>query len=235
MPEDHEERAGHGARDDYDEPDEFDDLDDLDDFEDDEEDEPGGPGRHWPAPGYPPGDPGYPPGDPGYPPGGGHRGGGNGARRGWLLALTAVVAAAAGFGVVAAALHDATGNPAAASATPSSSAPAGSGAAPSSGAGNGTQPAPQGGGLPSLPPGAMERLVIGGQVTAVSATSITLNGGGQEITAKVTRATRVTGKVSSISGVKVGDLVSASISGANGKLTVDSIQDPASLPSGSGQ
>jgi hypothetical protein len=232
MPEDHEDRAGHGARDDYDEPDEFDefdDLDDLDDFEDDEEeDEPGGPGRHWPAPGYPPG-------DPGYPPGGWHRGGGNGARRGWLLALTAVVAACAGFGVVAAALHDETGSPAAASATPSSSAPARSGAAPSSGAGNGTQPAPQGGGLPSLPPGAMERLVIGGQVTAVSATSITLNGGGQEITAKVTRATRVTGKVSSISGVKVGDLVSASISGANGKLTADSIQDPASLPSGSGQ
>ena len=48
-------------------------------------------------------------------------------------------------------------------------------------------------------------------------------------------ATKVTGKVTSISGVKVGDFVSASISGANGKLTADSIQDPASLPSGSGQ
>jgi hypothetical protein len=81
----------------------------------------------------------------------------------------------------------------------------------------------------------MERLEIGGQVTAVSATSITLNGGGQEITATVTRTTKVTGKVTSISGVKVGDFVSASISGANRKLTADSIQDPASLPSGSGQ
>ena len=230
MPENHDERAGHGARDEFDEPDEFDDLDDLDDFEDDDEDEPGGPGRAWPAPGYPPG-------DPGYPPGGWHRGGGNGARRGWLLGLTAVVAAAAGFGAVAVALHDATGSPAAASATPSSGAPGagGSGAAPSSGAGNGTQLAPRGGGVQSLPPGATEHLEIGGPVTAVSATSITLDGGGQAITAAVTRSTTVTGKVTRISGIKVGDFVSASITGANGKLTADSIQDPASLPSGSGQ
>jgi len=148
------------------------------------------------------------------------------------------VAAAFGFGVVVVALHAAAG-PANAGAAPSSSATGSPGAVPpksgASGAGNGTQPAPQGGGLPSLPPGAMERLEIGGQVTAVSATSITLNGGGRKITATVTRATKVTGKVTSISGVKVGDFVSASISGANGKLTAGSIQDPASLPSGSGQ
>jgi hypothetical protein len=225
MPEDYDEAAGYGARDDFDEPDEF---DDLDDFDDDEDDEPAGPGRGWPAPGYPPG-------DPGYPPDGWHRGGGNGARRGWLLALTAVVAAAAGFGVVAAALHDVTGSPAV-SAAPASSAPAasGSGAAPSSGAGSGTHLAPPGGGVP-LPPGATERLEIGGRVTAVSATSITLDGGGQAITAAVTRATTITGKVTSIGGIKVGDLVSASITGANGKLTASSIQDPASLPSGASQ
>ena len=225
MPEDYDEPAGYGARDDFDEPDE---LDDLDDFDDDDDDEPAGPGRAWPAPGYPPG-------DPDYPPGGWHRGGGNGTRRGWPLALTAVVAAAAGFGVVAAALHEMTGSPAA-SAAPASSAPAagGSGAAPSSGAGNGTHLAPLGGGVP-LPAGATERLEIGGPVTAVSATSITLDGGGQAITAAVTRATTVTGKVTSISGIKVGDLVSASITGADGKLTANSIQDPASLPSGAGQ
>ena len=214
MPEDHDERAGYGERDDFDEPDEYDDLDDFDD------DEPGGPGPAWPAPGYPPG-------APGDPPNGWRRGGG--ARRGWLLALTAVVAAAFGFGVVLVALHEATASPTAAGATPSSSA------APSSGAGNGTQPAPQGGGPQSLPPGATERLEIGGQVTAVSAASITLNGGGQPITAAVTRATTITGKVTSIAGIKVGDFVSASITGAKGKLTADSIQDPASLPSGSGQ
>ena len=235
MPEEHDERAGYGERDDFDDvddlaDDEFDDVDEPDDF-DDLDDDDDGPGRHWPAPGYPPG-------APGEPPGGWHRGGpwgGGAARRGWLLALTAVVAAAFGFGVVVVALHEAAG-PASAGAAPSSSATASPGAvSPKTGAGNGTQPAPQGGGLPSLPPGAMERLEIGGQVTAVSATSITLNGGGQEITATVTRATKVTGKVTSISGVKVGDFVSASISGANGKLTAGSIQDPASLPSGPGQ
>jgi hypothetical protein len=224
MPEDHGERAGYGEHDDFDEPDEFDDFADLDDDEDEPE-----PGRAWPAPGYPPG-------APGDPPGGWHRGGGSGARRGWLLALTAVVAAAAGFGVVAVAFPDATGSPAA-GATPSSSAPTagGSGAAPSSGAGNGTQLAPPGGGVQSPPPGATERLEIGGPVTAVSATSITLDGGGQPITAAVTRATTITGKVTSIAGIKVGDFVSASITGANGKLAANSIQDPASLPSGSGQ
>jgi hypothetical protein len=228
MPEDHGERAGYGEHDDFDEPDEFDDLDDFADLDDDE-DEPE-PGRAWPAPGYPPG-------APGDPPGGWHRGGGSGARRGWLLALTAVVAAAAGFGVVAVAFPGATGRPPAAGATPSSSAAAagGSGAAPSSGAGNGTRLAPRGGGPQSLPPGATERLEIGGQVTAVSAASITLDGGGQPITATVTRATTITGKVTSIAGIRVGDFVSASITGANGKLTADSIQDPASLPTGSGQ
>jgi hypothetical protein len=69
----------------------------------------------------------------------------------------------------------------------------------------------------------------------VSAASITLDGGGQAITAAVTRATTITGKVTSIAGIKVGDFVSASITGANGKLTADSIQDPARLPTGSGQ
>ncbi len=241
MPEEHDERAGHGERDDFDDEefddDEFDDLDDFDDFDDDDDDDDDGPGPRWPAPGFPPGAPGEPPGGWQRRYGAGAWGGGA-ARRGWLLALTAVVAAALGFGVVVVALHEAAG-PASAGAAPSSSATASPGAVPpstgTSGAGNGTQPAPQGGGLPSLPPGAMERLEIGGQVTAVSATSITLNGGGQEITATVTRATKVTGKVTSITGVKVGDFVSASISGANGKLTADSIQDPASLPSGSGQ
>jgi hypothetical protein len=218
MPEYHDGRAGHGEHEDFGEPDEFDDLDDLDD-----EDEPAWPGQAWPGGG--PWAPGLP-GVPGLPPPGGRR---RGARRGWLLALTAVVAAAAGFGVVAVAIREASVSPAAASAAPSASAPSGGAV---NGAGNG---APGGGGLQSLPPGATERLEIGGPVTAVSATSITLDGGGQAITATVTRATKVTGKVTGIGGIKVGDLVSASITGANGKLTADSIQDPASLPSAPGQ
>jgi hypothetical protein len=79
------------------------------------------------------------------------------------------------------------------------------------------------------------RLEIGGPVTAVSATSITVGHGGQAVTAAVTRATKITGKITTIAGIKVGDVVSATISGANGKLTADSIQDPASLPSAPGQ
>jgi hypothetical protein len=205
MPEDHDERDG------FDEAGDLDDLEDLDDL--DEFDDEDGPGDPWPVFGSPPAG-GLPPA-PGWRPAGGHPG-----RRGWLLALTAVVAAACGFGAVLFALHGATGSPAAAGVAPSATA------APSSGAG---------GGVPSLPPGAMERLEIGGSVTAVSATSITLDGGGQLITAAVTRSTVITGKVASIRGIKVGDLVSASITGANGKLTAESIQDPASLPSGPGQ
>ena len=161
-------------------------------------------------------------------------GSGGAARRGWLLALTAVVAAAS----ASVSWWSRCTRPGPSErARPQLKRADRSGPvhARTSGAGNGTRPAPQGGGVPSLPPGATERLEIGGQVTAVSATSITLNGGGQEITATVTRATKVTGKVTSISGIKVGDFVSASISGANGKLTADSIQDPASLPSGAGQ
>jgi len=70
---------------------------------------------------------------------------------------------------------------------------------------------------------------MGGKVAAVSATSITLAAGGQRVTAAVTEATKVTGKVSSISGVKVGDMVTAQITGTGGRLTAVAIQDPASL------
>jgi hypothetical protein len=159
-------------------------------------------------------------------------------RRGPLLALTAVVAAAAGFGVVTVAVRDLAGSPAAASASPGASEPA-AGGLPSSGTGGGTQlsPEPGGlpGGLPAMPSGATLRLEVGGRVTAVSRTSITIGAGGDAVTATVTRATKVTGKVTGIGGVKVGDQVSATITGTDGKLTADSIQDPASLPSAPGQ
>jgi hypothetical protein len=207
MPED-DERAGFDPADGFDAADGFDDQDYLDDdFDVDET------GSGWTS---------------GFPPPFGERAGGrHAARRGLVLAATALVAAGFAFGVAAVAMHDVSANPAA-SVTPSASSPAagGSGGEPTSGADGGAAP---------LPSGAMMQLEIGGQVTAVSATSITIGSGDRAITAAVTSSTEITGKVTSIGGVKVGDLVSASISGTAGKLTADTIQDPASLPSGPGQ
>lgn len=215
--------------DDHDKHDEFDADDDLDeDHDQDEDDEERGPaGGAWPGtwPGA------WDPPSPGRP---AH---GRAGRRGPLFALTAVVAAAAGFGVVAVAVKDVTGSPAAASSAPSAAAPGPSGPAglPTSEPTGGTGLFPQAGGVPSLPSWSTLRLVVGGPVTAVSPTSITIGSGRNVVTAAVTRATKVTGKVAGISGVKVGDLVSATITGAGGKLTADSIQDPASLPQAPGQ
>ena len=161
----------------------------------------------------------------------------NGARRGWLLALTAVVAAAAGFGVVAAAFPERDRQPGGGRRHPEfERARRGRlrrGAVERSGERHATRAARAAGSPP--PPGRRSAWRSAAASTAVSAASITLDGGGQAITAAVTRATTITGKVTSIAGIKVGDFVSASITGANGKLTADSIQDPASLPSGSGQ
>ncbi len=44
----------------------------------------------------------------------------------------------------------------------------------------------------------------------------------------------MTGKVTSIGSVKVGDLVSAQITDRGGKATATAIQDPAHLPSSGG-
>ena len=220
MPDDHDEHAGpgeHDALEDAGERARFDDEDD--DYEDEGEGEPGPAGGAWPGAWDPPG--------PGRPPRG------SAGRRGLLFALTAVVAAAAGFGVVAFAVKDVTGSPAAASSSPSATSP--SPYWPAGRPSDGPGLSPQAGGVPSRPAGATLRLEVGGPVTAVSPTSITIGSGGNVVTAAVTRATKVTGKAAGIGGVKVGDLVSATITGADGKLTADSIQDPASLPSAPGQ
>ena len=154
-------------------------------------------------------------------------------RRAAALAATAVLAAGAGFAVVTAALRDGTASPAA-NASPGATQPGGTapstgpnGTAPGGGAGNQLQPGS--GAIPTPGPGQGLRLAIGGKVAAVSGTSITLGSPGRYVTAAVTRATRVTGKVTAISGVKVGDLVTAQITGTDGKLTATAIQDPASL------
>ena len=205
---------------DFDEFEEFDDRagvrDDLDDFADDDLDDDDLDDEEQPRLPWPP-----PPGT--YPPSPGR--GNRTARQAGLLAVTAVVAALAGFGVVAAALHDVTS-----SASPGASA----GSSPSANASPSAGPAlPAGGTQARIPlpagPGQQELLEIGGKVMAVSAKSITVGGPGQSVTAAVTAATKVTGRVSRIGGIKVGDFVAVSISGTNGKLTANSIQDPASM------
>jgi hypothetical protein len=140
------------------------------------------------------------------------------------LATVAVVALAAGAGVALAITKgiDHSASPSAAPSTqPSVVAPGGSGP------GGGTVP---GGGGP------VEQMFVAGPVTAVTSTSITIGGGpGRSVTAAITSSTRITGKVTSIGGVKVGDQVSAQITESNGgQPTVAAIQDPAQAPSGGG-
>jgi len=147
------------------------------------------------------------------------------ARYGVTLVLTAVIAAAAGFLIVIA-VRDLSAHPAAAN----SVAPAG-GPAPSAGAPASGGPA-SGGPAPGTVPGRGQtvQLEIGGKVTAVSATSITVAGPDHQVTAAVTSATKVSGRVSGIGGVKAGDEVSLQATDTGGKLTAIAIQDPASLP-----
>ncbi|HEV2241077.1 MAG TPA: hypothetical protein VGR98_08520, partial [Streptosporangiaceae bacterium] len=88
----------------------------------------------------------------------------------------------------------------------------------------------QQGGVPGnggFPGGPVGELLLRGSVVAVSSTSITIAGGSHTVTAAVTSATSVTGKVTSIGSVKVGDVVSAQIRESGGKATATAIQDPA--------
>ena len=154
------------------------------------------------------------PGPP-WPPGagrGGHVGGPprQGGIRPLTVAAVAVVALAVGGGVAALVARGA------ASPSPTTAQPPGSsqqGGVPGSG------------GLPGGGP--VGQLLLRGRVVAVSSTSITIAGGSHTVTAAVTSATSVTGKVTSISSVKVGDTVSAQITESGGKTTATAIQDPA--------
>jgi len=141
------------------------------------------------------------------------------------LAIVAVMALGAGAGVALAITKglDHSPSPSAAPSTqPSAVAPGGSG--------GGTAP---GGTIPGG--GAVGEMFVAGPVTAVSSTSITIGGPNHTVTAAITRSTRITGKVTSIGGIKVGDQVSAQITESNdGQPTVAAIQDPAQAPSGGG-
>jgi hypothetical protein len=156
---------------------------------------------------------------------GGPGGPGRSGLRPLTLAIVAVVALAGGAGVALAITKglDHSSSPSAAPSTqPSALAPGGSGGGP---IGGGSVP----GGS-----GSVGRMFVTGPVTAVSSTSITIGGGpGQSVTAAITSSTKITGKVTGIGGVKVGDQVSAQITESNGgQPMVTAIQDPAQAASG---
>jgi hypothetical protein len=139
-------------------------------------------------------------------------------RRARLAAVVAVALIAAGIGAgIVLATRGLSGSPAAPVSQPTTQAPAGSG-------GNGTLP----GGS-----GATSQMFVGGPVIAVSSTSITIGGPGRDITATVTSSTRFTGKVTSISGIKVGDQVTAQLTEHGGAVTAVAITDPGQLSGGS--
>ena len=151
-------------------------------------------------------------------PGGAGKGRGHGGAPGFSVRAAAAVAVLAAAAGVAAGLFLVKDAPAASSAgvaTPSASAPARSST-----------------GLPGLPGlsgngNGQLRMVLTGRVLAVSGTSITIGGDGPSVTAAVTGATTITGTVRGIGGVKVGDEVSAQITGTASHLTATAIQDPA--------
>jgi hypothetical protein len=192
---------------------------------------PGGP--PWPEGpiglGGPMGSPGGPAG-PGSGLGFGYRAGGwgHGGFPGfsvWMAVAVAVVAAVAGVAVGFLLTRGAPVECAAGGATPSASAPA-------------SVPAPRGGGtgpqaLPGLPGNASGngdgklRMLLTGRVLAVSGTSVTIGGAGPSVTAVVTSATKLTGRVHGIGGVKVGDEVAAEITGTPSHLVITTLQDPA--------
>jgi hypothetical protein len=199
-----------------------------------------GPDRDWPDDQADEPDPGWPDDWPdggddppwrrGAPPAGYGRDGGPGGPgrsglRPLVLTIVAVVALGTGAGVALAITRglDHSSSPSAAPSTqPSAVAPGGSGGA-----------IPGGGTAPGG--GAVGEMFVAGPVTAVSSKSITIGGPNHTVTAAITSSTRITGKVSSIGGIKVGDQVSAQITESNaGQPMVTAIQDPAQAPSGGG-
>jgi hypothetical protein len=153
---------------------------------------------------------------------------GRGARqRVHPLTLAAIAVAGATIGIAAVLIADAGAGTTSATGTTPSYAPASPAPTPSGGS--------YGGGQVALPPlrgtGGGLQMMIGGRVTAVSAVSITIGGAGPSVTAKITKATRFTGTAHGIGGVKVGDQVSAVLSGSSASnLTATTIEDPAAAP-----
>ena len=145
-------------------------------------------------------------------------------RRLVTLAVIAVAALAVGAGVTAAVTSELS--PAAPAAARHTQSPQVTGPGGPNGPGSGP-----GTGVP----GGSAQMFIAGPVQAISAKSITLGSPGRTVTAAITSATRVSGRVTSVSQIKAGDNVSAQITMRNGKPVVTAIQYPAQLPSGGGQ
>jgi hypothetical protein len=171
----------------------------------------GGGGRDGGAPGAPRTVPGMPPGWPGDGPP-------KRRSRPVLLLVTALLAAAAGAGIVLGVdgLAGSSGVTRGPVSQPSALTPV----------------APGGNSLPGTGSAGSGTLFVIGKVTAVSGTSITVGGPGHTVTAAVTGSTRITGQVSGISGIKVGDQVSAQIMQNGGAARATAIQDPARPPAG---
>lgn len=165
--------------------------------------------------------PGDEAGPPWPPPPPGRRQGGPRRRRPLLLAVIGLAALVAGAGVTLAVSSELS---------PAAPAAAGRTQSPTvTGPGSGQLPGGAGPGG-----GGTAQMFIAGRVQAISATSITLGAPGRAVTAAITSATRVSGRVSSVSQIKVGDNASAQITVRDGKPTVTAIQYPAQLPSGGG-
>lgn len=98
--------------------------------------------------------------------------------------------------------------------------------------GNG-QPGTQigGNGVPGGAPGGGGIFMVG-RVTAVTGDSITIGGPAHTATASVTSATKITGRVTSIGGIKAGDQVSAQITQQGTRYIVVALQYPAQFPAG---
>jgi hypothetical protein len=142
-----------------------------------------------------------------------------------VLATVIVAGAPAGAVVAAAVLHDFSGSSVSGQPPAQSQGQAGRNGAP---AGGGTLPGgalPGGGG-----PGAS--MFVMGTVTVVSPTSVTIGGPGHTVTATVTGATRITGKVAGLGGIKVGDQVSAQLVQDGGRVIAVALADPAQAPPG---
>jgi hypothetical protein len=132
-------------------------------------------------------------------------------RRIVTLAVTAAVAVGLGAGAVVVYRH------AQAASTPAAAASQ-----------NATPPPPGRSGGPAGQ-GVVQEMEMVATVTAVGSDTITIGGGPvQPVRAEVTSATRFTGSVRSLSGVKVGNDVAAVIIVENGVAKVATLQDPAS-------
>jgi hypothetical protein len=139
--------------------------------------------------------------------------------------VVAVLAAAAGAGL-ALAFTGSSGSPSAAGSSSSPGYVSPGGSANPGGSGQNTGGAPPGGGVATL--------FLVGRVTAVSATSITIAGAGPTVTAAVTPSTRISGRVSSIREIRVGDQVSAVITQSGGRNMASAIAYPPQQSGGAG-